>query len=133
MCSAMQQKCPGLPWQGMNNLVKTTSLLIKKNGDKVDNLNESTVYAYDSDEAADFYNEGRLWYLVHNSRPDVLQFMLTFMKKGHCLEAFFRSHFCKVCFYQKTCQYILYRSVSFMSRDALTCSLHVWQKEPFKN
>ena len=64
-------------------------------GAKEDNidLNDSTAnYSYD---VPDYYNGDRLRYLVHNSSPDGLPFLLTFMKKHHSLEAFYRSHLYK--------------------------------------
>ena len=75
------------PGREKNYVVTTTSLLRRKNGDKEDDLNESTVYAYDSDEAADSYNEGRLRYLVHNSSPDGLRYrqhLMNFYRFSGC-------------------------------------------------
>ena len=76
----------------------TDDAVMVHDGAKEDNilldLNDST--ANYSDDVTDHYNGDRLRYLVHNSSPDGLRFLLTFMKKHHSLEAFYRSHLCKV-------------------------------------
>lgn len=72
--------------------------VVVHDGAKEDNIDFNKSTANDSHDVPDYYNGDRLRYLVHNSSPDGLRFLLTFMKKHQSLEAYYGSHLCKVFF-----------------------------------
>lgn len=71
--------------------------VVVHDGAKEDNIHFKST-SNDSHDVPDYYNGDRLRYLVHNSSPDGLRFLLTFMKKQHSLEAYYGSNLCKVFF-----------------------------------
>lgn len=74
------------------------------------------------------YSREKLRYLVHNSSPDGLRFLLAFMKRHYSLPAFFKTQLCKV-FFKNTTLSVL-RDI-YIYRQHLTSYFRMSQFYPY--